>query len=840
MYRHGHQNTYGGGKAGMKITKIYIENFGTISDYSLELKDGINTVLEDNGWGKSTLANFVRIMFYGLEGDRSRKNIRDNERNLYRPWNGGTFGGSIEFESVKGKYILTRTFGTNKKEDDTFSLRDASTGKESSDYSAEDIGKVLFGLDSDSYQKTSFIGHDSIKYSGVGSEVGSKVSSAPQAEDIAVYDNACELMKNYLNSHSPKGVKGSLSKQKNQISELKREIERIDDITRRVENEKNAMISAEEAYESLLESKKSYEKEKKSLIDVREKALKKKTFLEKQENVLKREKKIEDLKKELGTLKPDEELVSKAEGKIDEISALSVKLETRKNSTHNDRFERLRSKYGENIQDSDELGQRIEDMKSVQEMIHAQRGLAEQIDREKEKLEIERIRLDEQRRERENLIGAKRRSATGLLVIGVVVTVLAICTAVVFYYVLHFGNIPTIIAGAVALAGLALIIVGAVGIGNLRGLRLNDDLYSGSGSGDVTASLSQEIKEYDLRIKETEKRISDYLDRFDIEYYRSDAEGILHSIKSEIAEYRENLKAEKNEAEEIGALAERGKGLCAELKDMLSSLGIPGEEPVFPGENKAIKKILDDLKRAASEGAFLAAELEKDRKDLAEFEDENPGIAKEVIPESKDIDIREKEIDDKLSETDLQLDAQRKEINEYSRSIEIRNNELEELMAKKDELANLTEEYEEEFHRYGIVKKTEELLGRAKDALISRYMAPLRCSFEKYYDILKGSGENGNASDFLIDTNLEITKKELGNYRDIRTLSDGTGDRIGLCMRAAFLDVMYADEKPIVILDDPFSNLDKKNIEWGWRYLDLLSKEYQIIYMTCHANRVKA
>ena len=98
----------------MKITKINIENFGTISNYSLELKDGVNTVLEDNGWGKSTLANFVRIMFYGLEGDRSRKNIRDNERNLYRPWNGGTFGGSIEFESVKGKYILTRTFGTIK------------------------------------------------------------------------------------------------------------------------------------------------------------------------------------------------------------------------------------------------------------------------------------------------------------------------------------------------------------------------------------------------------------------------------------------------------------------------------------------------------------------------------------------------------------------------------------------------------------------------------------------------------------------------------------------------------------------------------------------------------
>ena len=130
-------------------------------------------------------------------------------------------------------------------------------------------------------------------------------------------------------------------------------------------------------------------------------------------------------------------------------------------------------------------------------------------------------------------------------------------------------------------------------------------------------------------------------------------------------------------------------------------------------------------------------------------------------------------------------------------------------------------------------------MGKAKDSLISRYMAPLRCSFEKYYDILKGSGDADGAADYLIDTNLEIKKKEQGNYRDIQTLSDGLGDRVGLCMRAAFLDVMYSDEKPIVIMDDPFSNFDEKNLEWGWRFLELLSKEYQIIYMTCHADRIK-
>ena len=35
-------------------------------------------------------------------------------------------------------------------------------------------------------------------------------------------------------------------------------------------------------------------------------------------------------------------------------------------------------------------------------------------------------------------------------------------------------------------------------------------------------------------------------------------------------------------------------------------------------------------------------------------------------------------------------------------------------------------------------------------------------------------------------------------------------DMTGLCMRLAFADAMYREEKPFLILDDPFSALDRK------------------------------
>ena len=50
----------------MKLVSCYIENFGGLHRFSYDFKDGLNVISEDNGWGKSTLAAFLKAMFYGL------------------------------------------------------------------------------------------------------------------------------------------------------------------------------------------------------------------------------------------------------------------------------------------------------------------------------------------------------------------------------------------------------------------------------------------------------------------------------------------------------------------------------------------------------------------------------------------------------------------------------------------------------------------------------------------------------------------------------------------------------------------------------------------------------
>jgi uncharacterized protein YhaN len=50
-------------------------------------------------------------------------------------------------------------------------------------------------------------------------------------------------------------------------------------------------------------------------------------------------------------------------------------------------------------------------------------------------------------------------------------------------------------------------------------------------------------------------------------------------------------------------------------------------------------------------------------------------------------------------------------------------------------------------------------------------------------------------------------------------------------------DAMYASEKPFIVLDDPFVNLDDKKLSGATRFISDVASGYQIIYFTCQSAR---
>ena len=102
----------------------------------------------------------------------------------------------------------------------------------------------------------------------------------------------------------------------------------------------------------------------------------------------------------------------------------------------------------------------------------------------------------------------------------------------------------------------------------------------------------------------------------------------------------------------------------------------------------------------------------------------------------------------------------------------------------------------------------------------------------------RGHHATGEPADaYRIDANTRITVLEKGRQRSSDTLSAGYRDLLGVCMRLAMADAMYTGEKPTLIMDDPFVNLDDRKIKGAERLLKEAGEDYQIIYLTCRDER---
>ena len=120
-------------------------------------------------------------------------------------------------------------------------------------------------------------------------------------------------------------------------------------------------------------------------------------------------------------------------------------------------------------------------------------------------------------------------------------------------------------------------------------------------------------------------------------------------------------------------------------------------------------------------------------------------------------------------------------------------------------------------------------------------MQPLQNGLHKYLSLIDGPDgtKSGYAiDDFELDMDLNIKLTYSGSTKGAEYLSQGYQDLVALCSRLALVDVLYPEEKPILILDDPFTNLDDKKIKESLKLLHTIADERQTVYFTCHDSRL--
>lgn len=203
----------------MKIINCHIDNFGKLSDYDCYFDGGCNIICQRNGWGKSTLMAFLRVMLYGFVNESKRSEL-ENERKRYKPWQKGVYGGSLTFEAYGKTYRCYRVFGDKEKEDQ-FRLLDDATNLETDDFS-EKLGEELFQIDQDSFFKSACIGQmkSDIRYVGATGSMSAKLGDLmEETGDISQFESVDKKLTDLLNRMSPRRATGSLYKQKKELEE---------------------------------------------------------------------------------------------------------------------------------------------------------------------------------------------------------------------------------------------------------------------------------------------------------------------------------------------------------------------------------------------------------------------------------------------------------------------------------------------------------------------------------------------------------------------------------------------------------------------------------------------
>ena len=205
----------------MKLSKLHIINFGKLNDFTYDFNDGLNSFLFENGWGKTTLSNFILVMLYGFNGNG--RTVSTNLRKKYLPWNGGTFGGSLEFNHNGKTYLIERTFGSQSNSD-TFTLYDLSTNKVSNDYTSN-IGYEILGLDYNSFERSIYIPQKDLDL-GFNEDLKSKLANViGGTNDVQNFESAINIISSKYKEIKKSSKAGKIFDKKQDLESLEKEIE---------------------------------------------------------------------------------------------------------------------------------------------------------------------------------------------------------------------------------------------------------------------------------------------------------------------------------------------------------------------------------------------------------------------------------------------------------------------------------------------------------------------------------------------------------------------------------------------------------------------------------------
>ncbi len=833
----------------MKLISLSIENFGKLHRYDLSLGDGLNTICEENGWGKTTLAAFLKAMFYGLPKS-TKRDLDENDFKRYTPWQGGVFGGNLVFSSEKGTFRVERSFG----ESETFAIYDTATGLPSDAYS-EKLGEELFGIDAEGFEESVFLSSRALAPKGGNDSVHAKLTGIDEINDVANYEKAYALLDERAKDYKKRG--GGL------IAETEEKIRGF----------KNALADAR----GKLQEQQSYERElaltreQIAQLQAEEKALQTALLRAKQvEEIRAGTIKLNDLVRQKETLEnrfvgeiPARENLAACRKTIErmeitraELAALGL------NGEEQDELVALSRRFPTGAPSTEALNEKL---RLATDLREKQTGIGQALASAQKDLQTAEDRLarlpSTEDLSRANWLFTTPKNTEKV----------AKKPKISLFFLCALLLLP---AGAVALIVGLFKSLFPLSVGGIAAL----------GAGLCCLILHIVFSLHQKRARAGEKalqnaEITSFLQRFGL----SEAEEPRAALAL-LAAQRKDAEAARAVAEETCKTLMQERQACeqkaADLRAYLAGFEISGQDPesglfrlaeyarsweaLWKKQQSAAAAEAQKKTALAADGAQVNAFLsrlpntdsfasEKDRLDAMEDLLRN----RETL--CRLIDDRKAELQAKLAAVGLTdpalldhepdfaaLSTRKIELEEMRSGLQNNENRLSAQLAKwqnetdqipewEEEVTRQSEALVEQKKRYELLVKTRDLLEKAHSDLTTRYLEPTRRNFANYLALLCGK----DIPKATLAADFSVTVLDEGLSRKMESYSRGWRDLLQFCVRLSLIDALYADgnETPFLLLDDPFTNLDEERLAAAKALLGRLGESRQILYLVCHGDR---
>ena len=808
----------------MRLIKCHIDNFGKLHDKDYVFNKSLNVFNGENGSGKSTFAAFLKAMLYGFD-NKKEKGAFEKERNIYKPWQGGTYGGELEFEYQDKNYKVVRKFGSTEKADE-FHIYDATTNMEV-DCFTKHLGDEIFDLDRNSFARSIFIGQNDCAFS-TSDQINAKLGNVVEStNDINNYENAQKKLKDVVNKLSPSRKTGSIRKRKDQIDTLRLELRELDN--RETEYKKVATLMEDQQNKRILLEKERAQltKEQKFVSEAGTKIAEQNNYKQLCEIEKEKTKAFEDVENFFGKECLSDEEISNITVDVHNLvkqgqSAEVYKLSNEEEKTYEELGERLNNGAADEAMLFEAIAGNIESIEETRKI------KGELSDKKVELTNLENLFQTNEAKRNQNIPkveNAGKSVLMGASVLAVVAVVFLILAVVNVAKKSLFTPFIAITVVAVVLAVIFIITskkqkrVAEVELARyMQNKRDEDDREMRS----LTA-LRNKIQEMENRIVEINKEISAFLFSYELgvdseEKYQTMLYE-LRGLKETYDDLHQKDVTYHNANRDYEFLNRRIYDYLRQFFEELDNTPEEYTEKIGILTNKVTEYKL------AKEAMEVAKAARKEFKDSHDDED--------LVAEYK-INHSLEELNRRIDDIDENLNEIRDDIEKYNRQMNDLSDQLDERDEKLDLLATLEKEQEKEQNYYNVAEKTIEFLTQAKEQFTSRYKTPVNNAFKKYYQHITGE-DNEN---WQLDANISIKMKQEGAYREVDWLSSGYQDLVGICMRLALVEAMFPLDKSFLILDDPFVNLDEDKLDKANELLDLISQDYQVIYFTCHSCRM--